>query len=128
MDIQSPTYAKNQRNNELCSYVMNSAVSGYGGGQTCKLSDAWSPDCYLLWGPDENAVGPGNPGGFTFNDRSSYPSTSEMLIEQLHALGGGEVLTVGGAVQFVSVQKYTQESNSSSKSLAWWSPFSSNGH
>ena len=51
-----------------------------------------------------------------------------MLIEQLHTLAGGEVLTVGGAVQFVSVQRYTKESNSSSKSLAWWSPFSSNGH
>jgi type II secretory pathway pseudopilin PulG len=129
VDIQSPTYAKNQRNNELCSYVMNGAVNGFGGeSRTCKLSDAWSPDCYLLWGPDENAVGPGNPGGFTFNDGSSFPATFEMLIEQLHTLGGGEVLTVGGAVQFVSVQKYTQESNASGKSLAWWSPFSSTGH
>jgi hypothetical protein len=95
---------------------------------TCKLSDAWSPDCYLLWGPDENFYGLGDPGALAFNDGSSYPAFYDAPLEQLHTLGGGEILTVGGAVQFVSIQKFRQESNSSGTSLAWWDPFSSNGH
>ena len=41
------------------------------------MSDAWSPDCYMLWVPDENALGPGNPGAFAFNDGANFPTTSE---------------------------------------------------
>ena len=33
VDILSPTYTKNQRNNELSSYVMNGAICGYSGPQ-----------------------------------------------------------------------------------------------
>jgi type II secretory pathway pseudopilin PulG len=131
VDIQSPTYTQNQRNNELSSYVMNGAVCGFQSGgvnRTCKISDAWSPDCYMLWVPDENALGPGNEGAFEFNDGSNYPTTSEGGVAQLHTLAGGDILTVGGAVQFVSLQRFAKESNSSSNSLAWWSPFSSTGH
>jgi type II secretory pathway pseudopilin PulG len=133
VDAESPTYtatnAGAHRAERLSSYVMNGAVCGYQTAiRTCKITDAWSPDCYLLWGPDENAAGPHNPGLFAFNDGSSFPSTSDMLIEQLHTLGGGEILTVGGAVKFVSVQKFKQESTSSVKSLTWWSPFSAYGH
>ncbi|MGO8930935.1 MAG: type II secretion system protein [Limisphaerales bacterium] len=128
VDIQSPTYVNNQRNNELSSYVMNGAVCGFAGSQSCKLSDAWNPDCYLLWVPNENALGAGNPGAFTFNDGANFPSATEGGVEQLHTLAGGDILTVGGAVQFVSIQSFAKESNSSSKSLAWWSPFSSSGH
>lgn len=127
-DIQSPTYMQNQRNNELSSYVMNGAVCGYGTGQTCKLSDAWSPGCYLLWVPNENGDGPGNPGPFTFNDGANFPTATEGGVEQLHTLAGGDVLTVGGAVEFVSTQSFAKESNASGKSLVWWSPFSGGGH
>jgi len=129
VDIQSPTYTENQRINELSSYVMNGAVCGYEiASRTCKITDAWSPDCYMLWVPDENALGPGNPGAFAFNDGSNYPNTMEGGLAQMHTLAGGDILTVGGAVQFVSLQRFAKESNSSVKSLAWWSPFSSNGH
>ena len=34
VDIKSPTYTKNQRNNELSSYVMNGAVCGYANAQS----------------------------------------------------------------------------------------------
>ena len=134
VDIESPTYkapsAQGGRAQRLSSYVMNGAVNGYGSStvtRTCRITEAWSPDCYLLWGPDENAAGSGNPGAFAFNDGANYPSTSEGAIEQPHALGGGEILTVGGAVRFVSVQRFAKESTASSKSLTWWSPFSANG-
>jgi hypothetical protein len=129
VDIQSPSYTENQRINELSSYVMNGAVCGYEiASRTCKITDAWNTDCYMLWVPDENALGPGNPGAFAFNDGSNYPNTMEGGLAQMHTLAGGDILTVGGAVQFVSLQRFAKESNSSVKSLAWWSPFSSNGH
>ena len=135
VDIESPTYkvpsSQGGRAERLSSYVMNGAVNGFGslpGIRTCKITEAWSPDCYLLWGPDENASGSGNPGAFVFNDGANFPSTSEAAIEQLHALGGGQILAVGGAVQFVSVQRFAKESTASSKSLAWWNPFSGSGH
>jgi len=135
VDIESRTYkvpsSQGGRAERLSSYVMNGAVNGFGGPpgtRTCKVTEAWSPDCYILWVPDENASGPGNPGAFAFNDGANYPTTSEGGLEQLHTLAGGDVLTVGGAVRFVSVQKFKQESTSSVKSLAWWSPFSGTGH
>ncbi|MCX6928751.1 MAG: type II secretion system protein [Verrucomicrobia bacterium] len=134
VDIESPTYklpsAQGGRAERLSSYVMNGAVDGYGGTtatRTCRITEVWSPDCYLLWGPDENASGSGNPGTFLFNDGANFPSTSEGGIEQLHALTGGHILTVGGAVQFVSVQRFVKESTASGKSLAWWNPYSANG-
>jgi type II secretory pathway pseudopilin PulG len=133
VDIESPTYTATNagayRPERLSSYVMNGAVCGFGFvSRTCKITDVWSPDCYILWVPDENASGPGNPGAFAFNDGSNYPTTSEGGIERLHTLAGAEILTVGGAVQFVSVQRFAKESSSSLKSLAWWSPFSGTGH
>jgi hypothetical protein len=133
VDIESPTYTATSpgaaRPERLSSYVMNGAVCGFGSvSRTCKITDVWSPDCYLLWGPDENAAGPHNPGVFAFNDGSNFPTTSEGGLERLHTLVGGEILAVGGAVQFVSLQRFAKESNSSVKSLAWWSPFSGAGH
>jgi hypothetical protein len=50
------------------------------------------------------------------------------MIERLHTLTGGEILTVGGSVQFVSVQKFRTEATAAGKSFAWWSPFSGTGH
>src|SRR5579872_2613448 len=83
VDNKSKYYS--QRANKLSSYIMNGAVCGYGAsGQGCKITDIWSPMCYLLWEPDENALGPGNPGAFDFNDASSFPNQSEG-IGRLHS-------------------------------------------
>ena len=132
VDIESRTYTSTNvahRSERLSSYVMNGAVCGYAPeSRTCKITDAWSPSCYLLWGPDENSYGPGNPGAFAFNDGSNFPTVGDGIMERLHTLTGGEILTVGGAVQFVSVQKFTTESTAAGKSLTWWSPFSGAGH
>ena len=131
VDIESPFYSS--RINKLCSYVMNGAVSGYASRPTgCKVTDVWSPKCYLLWGPDENAQGFGNPGAFDFNDGANYPGFSERL-EHLHAANGAEVLAVGGNVRFVSDQEFLAQANyvgtpQQPLGLSWWSPFTSGGH
>ena len=135
VDIESDTYASppgsNTRLQRLSSYVMNGAVSGFMSGlpgRTYKITEVWNPACYLLWGPDENYYRFGNPGAWSFNDGANYPIASDGLVERLHTPNGGGVLSVDGAVQFVSIQRFSTESGSQTKSLAWWSPFSSSGH
>ena len=133
VDIQSSDY-KGLRNNKLSSYLMNGAACGFGqvnGGQlpfpTCKVSDVWSPRCYLLWEVDENALGPDNPGAFDYNDGASYPTAPPEGGEglgSLHGNNGGEVVSVGGSVSFVTLKTFqAQAAATGTTNLAWWSPF-----
>jgi prepilin-type N-terminal cleavage/methylation domain-containing protein len=133
VDLKSPYYR--QRNNKLSSYVMNGAPAGYptvGVYRTSKITQVWSPMCYLLWEPDENAVGPGNPGAHDFNDGANFPNDSEG-IGRLHSRKGGMIVAVGGHVQFITRTQFRTESSRAGlgpggKSLLWWSPYSLNGH
>ena len=86
VDIKSPTYSgppggpPTQRKNKLCSYVMNGAPSGYSTKntyQTCKMTDAWNTECYLMWEPDENKLGYLNPGAAAYNDGANRPDDTE---------------------------------------------------
>ena len=143
-DIKSPTYTglpdggNKTRLNRLSSYIMNGAVSGYPNDtsvyKTCKITQIWSPMCFLLWEPDENYGGFGIPGAFDFNDASSFPDHNEG-IGRLHSRRGGTMVAIGGHVQFVSKEKFAQDANQTGggpgpggKNYLWWSPFSSNGH
>ena len=146
VDIKSPTYTKNQRNNELSSYVMNGAVCGYSGPtsptqyQLAKMTSVWCPSCcYLQWEPDENTLGPGNPGAFEFNDAGNFPSAPPSGgegIGRLHSRKGGNGLAIDGHAQFILATTFAQDSNTplgkgvgpGGKTSLWWSPFSSNGH
>jgi prepilin-type N-terminal cleavage/methylation domain-containing protein len=143
VDIESASFRqKLGRNNKLSSYVMNGAVCGYSSTtpvRTCKITDVWSPACWLLWEPDENTVGLRNPGGFEFNDGANYPSappTGSEGIGRLHSANSGDMLCVGGNVQLVTVQTFAYQSNIPSghgpgpggKTLAWWNPFGIPGH
>jgi len=150
VDIKSPTYATvgkadqtvngvHLRSNRLATWVMNGAVSGYpnepqDGSRTCKITQIWSPLCYVMWEPDENFLGPGNPGWFDWNDGSNFP-TSEG-VGRLHSRRGGTIMAVGGHVVFVSKEQFAQDSNTplgtgpgpGGKTYLWWSPFSGTGH
>jgi prepilin-type N-terminal cleavage/methylation domain-containing protein len=142
VDIKSPTYQKpaNQggRNNRLCSYVMNGAVSGYpstGTFPNSKITSVWSPMCYLLWEPDENNLEPGNPGAFDFNDGANLPSDGEGL-GRLHSKKGASIIAVAGHVQFITRETFRKDADTPAgqgpgpggKTYLWWSPFSNNGH
>jgi hypothetical protein len=146
VDIKSETYTKHQRNNELSSYTMNGAICGYSGPQgpnpipLAKTSAVWSPAaCYMQWEPDENTLGPGNPGAFEFNDAANFPSAPPSGgegIGRLHSKNGGNGLVCDGHVQFFLATKFAADSNipagqgpgPGGKTDLWWSPFSSNGH
>lgn len=159
VDIKSPTYlappgSANHRNNRFSSYVMDGAVASFpGSGQagdppggtytSCKTTDVWNPDCYLLWEPDENAGGPGNPGAFEFNDGANYPSVPTSCtspgnegIGRLHSKNGGNALALDAHVQYLLVAQFTADSATpcgkgpgpGGKTYLWWAPDSSNGH
>ncbi len=124
IDLESPYYKS--RMNKLSSYVMNGAVCGYGmSTSTAKITDPWSPECYLLYQPDEN-LGQPPIGGFAFNDASSYPDRNEGL-GALHSASTADIVTVGGNVRSVTTARVLKEQTAKAKSFAWWSPFSANG-
>ena len=146
VDIRSKTYttpkASGGRNNKLSSYVMNGAVSGYPSVnvvRSCKITTAWSPMCYLLWEPDENVNGPGNPGAFEYNDAANFPQASNGEgIGRLHSKKGGAIMALAGHVIFISTKTFNDDSNTpigkgpgpGGKTYLWWSPYSINkdGH
>jgi type II secretory pathway pseudopilin PulG len=139
VDVKSPTYTgrpdggNKTRLNRLSSYIMNGAVCGYNGEyRTAKITQIWSTMCYLMWEPDENKGGPGVPGAFDFNDASSFPDKNEG-IGRLHSKKGGQIIAIGGHVEFITQKKFDAEVGSigggpGGKSFVWWSTFSANGH
>jgi prepilin-type processing-associated H-X9-DG protein len=155
VDIQSKTYTKHLRQNELSSYVMNGAVVYFQDPgspdayappwKMTRISDIWSPECYVLWEPDENELGPGNPGAEEFNDSSNYPEAPggyEDLpgatddqgegIGPLHGKNGGNILAIDGHVDYISTNAFRRLSNyygsgPGGKGFLWWSPFTKAG-
>ena len=113
----------------MSTYIMNGAVCGYGVGYanhgSCKLTEVWSPMCYIQWEPDENM---GNPpiGAFAYNDASSYPDRNEG-VGHLH-ISGAIVAAVGCHVEFISFEKFQTEQRNPKKGLLWWNPKTANGH
>jgi prepilin-type N-terminal cleavage/methylation domain-containing protein/prepilin-type processing-associated H-X9-DG protein len=133
VDIKSPSFTtKFGRNNKLSSYVMNGAACGFDKHKDCKVTQVWSPLCYLLWEPDENVLGPGNPGGYEFNDGGNIPYVANGEgIGPLHSKKGGNALALDGHVIFLTVPAFIQDSNTprgtgpgpGGRTYLWWSTY-----
>jgi type II secretory pathway pseudopilin PulG len=152
VDIKSRTFTtptpSGGRNNKLSSYIMDGAVDGFGEAGSfptpMKITDVWNPLCYELWEPDENTLGPGNPGAFEFNDGSNYPSCPTTTcgsagsegIARLHSKDGGNALCFDGHAQFLPVTQFVQDSSTpcgkgpgpGGKTYLWYSSFTVDGH
>jgi prepilin-type N-terminal cleavage/methylation domain-containing protein len=153
VDIKSKDYALLPvgdngpgRKNKLSSYVMNGSVCGFNNASSpnqyprSKNTQAWNPSaCFIQWEPDENTLGPGNPGPFEFNDAGNFPSAPPSGgegIGKLHSKKGGNILAVDAHVQFMMATAFQKDSNTpegqgpgpGGKTDLWWSPFSVNGH
>jgi prepilin-type N-terminal cleavage/methylation domain-containing protein/prepilin-type processing-associated H-X9-DG protein len=154
VDIQSEDYAREPtsdanpggpqgaRQNKLSSYVMNGVVCNFSSTETnvagvgmvagtYKVTDAWSSGCYVLWEPDENTLGPYDPGSFEFNDGANFPTSPPHGgegIGPLHGKNGGNILAVDGHVDYMNTNTFARISNASgpdgnnSKGLLWWDP------
>jgi prepilin-type processing-associated H-X9-DG protein len=92
--------------------------------------------CYLLWEPNENTLGPGNPGAFEFNDGANFPDappTGGEGIGPLHGKNGGNILAMDGHVDYMNTNTFDKLANNNGpglggKGLLWWNPWSVNGH
>jgi prepilin-type N-terminal cleavage/methylation domain-containing protein len=124
LDTKSPFYKF--RDNQMSTYIMNGAVCGYGTytpvGKSAKVTDVWSPMCYIQWEPDEKL---GNIGAFAYNDASSYPDRNEG-VGRLHT-SGAIIRAVGAHVNFISFKQFEIEQKNPQKGLLWWNPKKANG-
>jgi prepilin-type N-terminal cleavage/methylation domain-containing protein len=148
VDIKSTTFttptSSGGRNNKLSTYVMDGSAEGFPPANTwpdpMKISSAWSPLCYLIWEPDENGGGPGNPGAFEYNDAANYPSTPYSNpnpgyegIGRLHSKHGGNALALDGHVDLVLTVQFNAWSKQGSgpgpggKTYLWWDNVNPNG-
>ena len=148
VDIKSPTFTaptgSNGRNNKLSTYVMDGAVVGFIGSPNwpnpMKITEVWSPMCYLIWEPNENGGGVGTPGAFEYNDGSNYPSTQYSNpnpgyegIGLLHSKHGGNALALDGHVDLVLTVQFNAWSKQGSgpgpggKTFLWWDNVNANG-
>src|SRR5262249_229673 len=112
VDRKSKTWG--MRQNKLSSYVMNGAVCGYTSAQNaprnCKPTQAGNTQCYVVWEPEENSLGPGNPGAHEFNDAANFPDTNNGEgIGRLHSKEGGNIMSVDGHVEFIDVKRFAAE-------------------
>jgi len=136
VDIQSPSFTtKFGRNNKLSSYVMDGSACGFDLHIIpCKTTQVWSPLCYLLWEPDENKLGPENPGGQDFNDGANVPSRPSTSggegIGRLHSKKGGNALALDGHALFLMMTVFDQDASSpkgvgpgpGGRTYLWWNP------
>jgi prepilin-type N-terminal cleavage/methylation domain-containing protein len=141
VDITSRTFtlptASGGRNNKLSSYVMDGAAENYPTTPPWptpqKITAVWSPLCYLIWEPNENQLGMGNPGAFEYNDGSNFPTTTVSNptggegIGLLHSKHGGNALALDGHADFVTVEQFNNYSSGNIKTYLWWSS-NANGH
>ena len=124
-----PGAAHTYRDNKLSTYVMDGAVQGFqnegNGGKPCKMTDVWSPLCYLIWEPDEFLQ---SPPAFEYNDGANFPNAAEG-IGLLHSNHGGNALAMDGHVDFVLSRDFTAWANNNiTKNYVWWNPLTGNGH
>ena len=134
VDISSKTFttptASGGRVNKLSSYVMDGSVVNFSGSVApMKITGAWSPMCYLIWEPNENAItSAGQPiGAFEYNDAANFPTTTVSTpvgaegIGLLHSKHGGNALALDGHVDFVTTVLFNQYSMGNVKTFLWWS-------
>jgi len=136
-----PPYQNNvYRANKLSTYVMDGSVQGFlsqgSGGTPIKTTSVWSQQCFLIWEPNENAVGLGNPGPFEYNDGSNFPSTPKSNpnpgnegIGTLHSAHGGNALALDSHVEFITTAQFSDYSiqRPNQRTYLWWNPATANG-
>jgi len=124
------------RPNKLSTYVMNGSECAFAGPPSpikCKMTDVWSPSCYLLWEPDEYLVSANYPLGelnFEWNDAANFPDApphGSEGIGRLHGKNGGNILALDGHVDYLNTTVFNKTSNNrgpgpGGKGLLWWAP------
>lgn len=144
-DAMDPPAHRMTRNNQLSSYIMDGSVCGFDEpsyNPPCKITQVWTPMCWLLWEPDIALNAIQNPpwGEFDYNDGANFPTAPPSGYEgigRLHNKSGGTILAIGGNVSFWNTNNFSKDSNITAgdgpgqpggKTFLWWSPYSLTGH
>jgi hypothetical protein len=69
-----------------------------------KITDPWSPLCYLNWEPDESIKSDGSE----YNDAANDPTINGENIGRLHSKHGGNAMAIDGHVDFVTTIQFTE--------------------
>ncbi len=133
----SKDYAANKRDNMLATYTMNGEVANDSdSSRTPKVTQVWSPMCYILWEPDEYLKGgsyPNGEGAFAWNDGANDPAAppyGDEGLGPLHNKSGGNILALDSHVDFLVPAQFTAQSvvpYSKGHTLLWWSVYDPNG-
>jgi len=115
------------RYNQVSTYIMNGAACYFPGGgnnglygyKTCKMTQIWSPLCYLLWEPDITL------DSNAYNDGANYPNNNEG-VGHLH-VRGANILAIDGHALFSTFKQFNDEQSNPQKGLLWWNPLSADG-
>ena len=113
------------RANKLSTYVQNGAICGFGGlapnGNTY-VQSMFRQDAFMMWEPQDL------PGGYGYNDGSSYPDPAvDGGLGNKHKVGG-IVLNFSGSVMFMKSNAWAIEARDPQKNRLWCNPGSANGH
>lgn len=123
----------NSRAQKLSSYVMNGAAAYYpplgNPGiyqyKVCKVSQVWSPLCYIQW-----EAMPAN--AFTYNDGANCPNMTEG-VGPMHSKGKGSmVLAIAGNASMMNISEFKnletpQDLLHGPRNLFHWNPNSDSG-
>ena len=105
------------RQQQISSYVMNGAVTGYGRDLYPPLKlGAFDPQAVVFWETDEE-----HPD--YFNDGASRPDEG---VSTRHSFGAMRA-TFGGSVGYAKFEEWYKEAGSTNKSRLWCYPDSPNG-
>jgi prepilin-type processing-associated H-X9-DG protein len=80
-----------------------------------------------MWEPNENTLGPGNPGAFEYNDSSNFPEVSNGETIGAQHNGAGNALAIDGHVDVLSKIIFNGASKQKGagpqgRGLLWWAP------
>jgi prepilin-type processing-associated H-X9-DG protein len=118
-----------QRANQLSTYIMNSAVIGYGDNPnfkgTYKITDIKQKQAVILWEPNDR-----DPGGSyiigAYNDGANYPNATEGP-GLLHN-PGSDLLYLDGHVTFMPHTTAVNLMATNGPNEFWWDPDQVDGH
>jgi hypothetical protein len=130
LDAGSKYFAR--RPNKLSTYKMNDAVAGFPLSilyRSCKITEVWSPLCWLMWEEDENLGDPAI-GHVAYLDGASWPDPQfrhpDAAVGYHHG-PGAIVQAVDGHVFLLTYKQFRIEQQNPNKGLIWWSPWTTNG-
>jgi prepilin-type N-terminal cleavage/methylation domain-containing protein len=120
---------------EITSYGMNGAINAFGmltnGFPTFYKLGKFKQTDIIFWELDEEYNRKTGGGADIYNDASNYPRegiTARHGSKSRGSSEGGIVSSIGGAVEWITINGYNVEANKSTRSRLWCNPATATGH